>query len=401
MQVTIAQAALARGLAIAGRATSTRSTLPVLACILLSTDAGQVRLSATNLEIGVSCWLPALVEADGAAALPAGLLAAWVGGVPPADITLDRNAKTWAVQAACGRHRATIKGMDAAEFPLLPAPAGGALTVGLPPATLRTLINQVALAAADAKDTSRPALTGVLADFAGNRLTLAATDGYRLALRRTTLPAPVAEDRRVIIPARALQEVARVAAEADPDQPVTLALAPAGTQVLCRIMGPADGAFSQVDLVSQLIDAKYPDYTAIIPKTYVTRAVVDTAALQRTLKVASLFARYASDRVVLTLTPGPAHDPAAGSLAVRATSAEAGDHASEVDAVLEGYQGAAPAALEIAFNVTYLAEALAVLGTPQAALEVTRSDRPGVLRPVGPPAGEESLHVIMPMQLGK
>ena len=142
--------------------------------------------------------------------------------------------------------------------------------------------------------------------------------------------------------------------------------------------------------MSQLIDAKFPDFNAIIPKNYTTRTVLDTAAFLRALKVASLFARDASDRVMFTSPPAPTPCPARSSL--RATSAEAGDNVSEVDALVEG------APLEIAFNARYLIEVLSVIDTPQVVLETTRSDRPGVFRPVG--AGpEEFTHVIMPMQL--
>ena len=252
-------------------------------------------------------------------------------------------------------------------------------------------------AAADAKDTSRPALTGVLAKFEGDRLTLAATDGYRLSVRRTILPAAAPADATVIIPARSLSEVSRISGEADPDRPGRLRggrprATRSSSASTARATAEKGGAFHQVDLVSQLIDAKFPDYNAIIPKNCVTRTVLDTQAFLRALKVASLFARDASDRVVFTVTPGTDAEP--GQLTIRATSQEAGDNVSDLDALVEG------SPVEIAFNVRYLMEVMNVLDTPQVVLETTRSDRPGVIRPVG--AGpEEFTHVIMPMQLQK
>jgi DNA polymerase-3 subunit beta len=205
----------------------------------------------------------------------------------------------------------------------------------------------------------------------------------------------VPAEASIIIPARSLAEVARISGEADPDKNVTVVMAEARNQILFRMIGKGEGekgAFHQVDLVSQLIDAKFPDYNAIIPKSYSTRTVLDTAALQRALKVASLFARDASDRVLTTITPGS--DTAPGQLTLRATSAEAGDNVSEVDALVEGNP------LEIAFNARYLLDLLSVIDTPQVVLETSRPDRPGVFRPVG--AGpEEFTHVIMPMQLNR
>ena len=394
MRLSILQENLAEGLSIVGRAVSSRSTLPVLGNILLSTDDGRLKLAATNLEVGVSCWLGAQVEDEGAITLPARLLTEWVGSVPAEKINLEMVVRTMSVNLKCARFESNIKGIDASEFPLIPT-ADGERSLGLPPATLRKIIDQVAFAAADAKDTSRPSLTGVLARFEGDRLTLAATDGYRLSVRRTILPVSSPADHSVIIPARSLQEVSRISGECDPDQPVELAVAAARNQILFRMKGRGEGekgAFHQVDLVSQLIDAKFPDYNAIIPKNYTTRTVMDTAAFQRALKVASLFARDASDRVMFQIVPGSDTEP--GQVILRSTSAEAGDNVAEVDALVEGN------GLEIAFNARYLMEVLSVIDTPQVVLETSRSDRPGVFRPVG--AGpEEFTHVIMPMQLNR
>ncbi len=392
MRLSVLQENLAKGLSIVGRAVSSRSTLPVLGNILLSTDENRLKLAATNLEVGVSCWLGAQVEDDGAITLPARLLTDWVNSMQPDKIEMELVVRQMSMNLKCGRSESNIKGIDASEFPLIPT-ADGENALGLAPATLRRIIDQVVFAAADAKDTSRPMLTGVLAKFEGDRLTLAATDGYRLSVRRTVLPVPVPHDLSVIVPARSLAEVSRISGEADPERPVELSVATARNQILFRLFGKGEadkGAFYQVDLVSQLIDAKFPDFTAIMPKGYTTRSVLDTGAFLRALKVASLFARDASDRVVFQITPGTDSQP--GQIMLRATSAEAGDNVSELDALVEGNP------LEIAFNVRYMIEVLSVIDTPQVVLETTRTDRPGVFRPVG--AGpEEFTHVIMPMQL--
>ena len=392
MRLSVLQENFSKGLSIVGRAVSSRSTLPVLGNILLSTDDNRLKLAATNLEVGVSCWLGAQVEDDGAITLPARLLTDWVNSMQPDRIDMEMVVRQMSMHLKCGRSESNIKGIDASEFPLIPT-ADGANALGLPAVTLRKIIDQVAFAAADAKDTSRPALTGVLAKFEGDRLTLAATDGYRLSVRRTLLPAAAPADISIIIPARSLGEVSRISGEADPDRPVEITVAPARNQILFRLFGRGEGdkgAFHQVDLVSQLIDAKFPDYHAIMPKGHNTRTVLDTAAFLRALKVASLFARDASDRVVFTITPGS--DTLPGQITLKATSAEAGDNVSDLDALVEGVP------IEVAFNARYMIEVLSVIDTPQVVLETTRSDRPGVFRPVGS-GPEEFAHVIMPMQL--
>jgi DNA polymerase III subunit beta len=392
VRLSVLQENFSKGLSIVGRAVTSRSTLPVLSNILLSTDADRLKLAATNLEIGVSCWLGAQVEDEGAITLPARLLADWVNSVPPEKIQMEMVVRTMSVNFKCARFDSNIKGIDSSEFPLIPT-ADGENTLMLPAPTLRRIIDQVVFAAADAKETSRPALTGVQVHFEGERLTLAATDGYRLSLRRTTMAGPLQDLPPIIVPARSLAEVSRIVGEADPDKPVELSIAGARNQILFRMAGKGEsqgGGFHQVDLVSQLIDAKFPDFNAIIPKTHVTRTVLDTSAFVRALKVASLFARDASDRVTLQIAPGS--DTVPGQITIKATSAESGDNVSEVDALVEG------GPLEIAFNARYLIEVLSVIDTPQVVLETTRPDRPGVFHPLG--AGpEEFTHVIMPMQL--
>ncbi len=391
MRLSILQENLAKGLSIVGRAVSSRSTLPVLSNILLSTEDARLKLAATNLEIGGSCWLGAQVEDEGAITLPARLLTDWVNSMPAARIDMEMVVRSMKLNLKCARFESNINGIDASEFPLIPS-ADGDRSLQIPPATLRRMIDQVAFAASS--DESRPSLTGVLVRIEGDRLLMVATDGYRLSVRRTVLPAPAPEDSHMIVPARSLNEVGRISAEADPEQPIEMCVASARNQILFRMQGKSEaehGGFHQVDLVSQLIDAKFPDYNAIIPKNYVTRTTVDTAAFLKAVRVAFLFARDVANNVRLQITPGTENVP--GRITLRANSAEVGDNVSEVDATLVEGPGC-----EIAFNARYLIDVLSVIDTPQVVLETTQSMRPGVFRPVG--AGpEEFTHVIMPMQL--
>ncbi|HEX9115734.1 MAG TPA: DNA polymerase III subunit beta [Anaerolineae bacterium] len=391
MRLSVLQENLAKGLSIVGRAVSTRSTLPVLGNILLSTDEGRLKLAATNLEIGVSCWLGAQVEDDGAITLPARLLTDWVNSMPPARIDMEMVVRSMKLNLKCARSESNINGIDASEFPLIPA-ADGEKSLRLAPAALRQMIEQVVFAAST--DESRPALTGVLAKLEGDRMLLAATDGYRLSVRRMMLPAAVPEDVTMIVPARSLQEVGRIGAEADPEREIEICVASARNQILFRMTGKSEGehgAFHQVDLVSQLIDARFPDYNAIIPKNFTTRTTVDTAAFLKAVKVAFLFARDVANNVRLQITPGTGTEP--GKITLRANSAEVGDNISEVDATLVEGSG-----VEIAFNARYLIDVLSAIDTPQIVIETTSSMRPGVFRPVGT-GSDEFTHVIMPMQL--
>jgi DNA polymerase III subunit beta len=391
VRVSVLQENMAKGLSIVGRAVSSRSTLPVLSNILLSTDEGRLKLAATNLEIGVSCWVGAQVDDDGAITLPARLLTDWINSMPAARIDMEMVVRAMRMNLKCARFESNINGIDASEFPLIPS-ADGERSLQMAPATLRKMIEQVVFAAST--DESRPALTGVVTRLEGDRLLMAATDGYRLSVRRTTLAAPAPEDGSMIIPARSLAEVGRISAEADPERSLEVCIAAARNQILFRMQGKSEnerGGFHQVDLVSQLIDAKFPDYNAIIPKNYVTRTTVDTPAFLKAVRVAFLFARDVANNVKLQVTPGTDTDP--GRITLRANSAEVGDNVSEVDAMTVEGPG-----IEIAFNARYLIEVLSTIDTPQVVVETTQPMRPGVIRPVGV-GPEEFTHVIMPMQV--
>ena len=223
---------------------------------------------------------------------------------------------------------------------------------------------------------------------------MAATDGYRLARRSGGMGMIGGARNTVIVPARSLSEVARIAADASDERPIEVTITPARNQILFHIWGKSDGkgGYHQVDVVSQLLDATFPDYNAIIPRSFKTRALLDTQAFLRTVRMAFLFAREAANAVRLQVSPSEGLKP--GTLTITATSAELGDNVSEMDALVEGD------ANEIAFNAKYLIDALSAIDTPQVALEVTRSTAPGVIRPVGT-GPEDYTQVIMPMQLQK
>jgi DNA polymerase-3 subunit beta len=376
---------LSRGLNIVGRAVSPRSTLPVLGNILLATDEGRLKLAATNLEIGISCWIGAKVEDDGAVTVPSRLLGEFVNQLPAERIDMDLSVRTLMLNLKCARYDTNIKGIDASEFPIIPT-SDGADAIRIEADTLRKMINQVVFAAAT--DESRPTLTGVNARFNGNRLTLAATDGFRLAVRGTELAAAVPEKTEVIIPARALSELSRIIGllpkTEGEAQMVEITIASARNQILFHL--------PDVDMVSQLIDANFPNYEAIIPKSFATRTIIDTQATLRALRVANLFARDSSNIVRFQMTPG--HDGAPASLTMTATSAESGDNLANLDAIIEGPES------EIAFNGRYMLDVLNVIEEPQIALETTRASAPGVVRPVGV-GPEEFTCVVMPMHISR
>ncbi len=368
MNVVCLQENLRRGLALVSHAVSSRSTLPALSTVLMETDQGRLKLAATDLSLGITCWVGCQIRAEGGIAVPARLLSDFVGSLPNEPVNMELEPRTRTLHIQCGRYEAEIKGLDPMEFPIIPSIEGNEAIATVDPMALREAIGQVAFAAAT--EDTRPAMTGVYTRIRGGQLVLVAADGFRLALRTIELLESRGE-ANVIVPARAMVELGRVLAEGK--EPVQIVL----TTGLNQILFHADS----VDLVSNLVDARYPDYEAIIPKDYRTRAVMNTGDFLKAVRIASFFARDGANIIRLELE--------AGRVRVSASAAEVGSNVGEVDARIEGPAG------QIAFNARYLAEALSILGTPEVALEMQESDRPGVLRPA---SRTDQLHVIMPIQ---
>ncbi|HFD39456.1 MAG TPA: DNA polymerase III subunit beta [Anaerolineae bacterium] len=380
MKISCLQENLAKGLATVGRAVAARSTLPVLSNILLESDEGRLRLAATNLEIGINCWIGARVEEEGRITVPARLLTEFVNSLPSGQIDMELIERTQTLNLRCARYEANIRGLEAEEFPEVPTAEtiGGQNNLHIEADTFRQMIAQVVFAAAT--DESRPILTGVLTQFHQGSLTLVAADGFRLSVTSADVGVDLDETVSVIIPARALAELSRISA--DQEDPIEMIVTPQRNQVLFHL--------SNTDLVSQLIEGNFPDYRQIVPQSYRTRAILSTQELLKAVKVAFLFARDAANIVRFNLIPGSELTP--GQVIVTGTSAEFGDNVSEIDAVIEGEE------IEIAFNARYMIDALSVVGTAQVALETSNPSSPGVVKPVD---GSDFLCVIMPMHLGR
>jgi len=359
---------LARGLSVVSRAVSTRSTLPVLANVLLKTEDAGLKLTATNLEIGITYWVPGKIETDGATTVPARLLTDLVNSLPASErIDLELQPGE-SLHLRAGRFATHIKGIDAEDFPAIQT-AGERPTTRIAQRVLRRALEQTTFAAAS--DEARPILTGVLARFEGDRVTFAAADNYRIAVRTVEVLDPV-EAVSVVIPARALAELNRILA--DTDDPIDLVLAPARNQVLFHLEG--------VDLVSRLIDGQFPNYQQVLPASHTTRAELDREELLRAVRPAALIASSSANIVKLQVGGG-------GEEVTVTATAEVGDYEGAVEATVEGD------GTTIAFNARYLNDVLTNVEAERFAIELNGPLSPGVFRPVGDDA---YVHVVMPVR---
>ena len=375
MKITVLQENLARGLGIVSRAVSPRSTLPVLANILMATDEGRLRLSATNLEMGITCWIPARIEVEGSTTVPARTFLDLVNTLPADQVQFSLETQTQNLNVRSGASNNNIKCIDAQEFPPLPTPdMAGAIQLNV--ADFKEMIHQVVFSAST--DDARPVLMGVLMTVEKDKVVMAAADGFRISVRKAVLSSPASHAVNAIIPARTLSELARVAG--DGEDVVSMVVPKGRGQVIFRV--------KDVELVSQLIDGSFPDYQQIIPRGYKSRTLVSTASLLKACKQAEIFAREGSNVARLDIKSA---NGGSGEVEISATSEETGKNETIVEATVDG------SGVLIAFNVKFLREALEVIKSPNVALETSAANAPGVVRPVG---DDDFLHVIMPMHLG-
>ena len=378
MKITCLQENLSRGLAVVGRAVANRATLPVIHNVLLSVDQSMLKLSATNLEIAMTTWVGAKIEEEGSITVPARLLSEFVNSLPNDPINLQLDEGSGLLEISSGSSKAHINITDASEFPPIPTVDDG-IAAEVDPLVLRSAITRVAFAAAT--EESRPVLTGVELKLDESKFTMAAADGFRLAVHHGALLKPVPEEMSVIIPARTMNELNRLIS--DREEPVEILMTPAKGQVMFRIRGS-----DTVEIVSQLLQGTFPNYEQLIPQSYTTRAVMDLPTVLRAARTASIFARDGSNIIRMHLMPAEA-DTEPPKVEISARSEEVGDNEDTVDLdEIEGEEG------KIAFNSRYLLDVLSVLEKGKIALETTTSSSPGVFKPTD---SDDYIHVVMPM----
>jgi DNA polymerase-3 subunit beta len=373
MNVSVMQENLARGLGIVSRAVSSRATLPVLANVLLRTQDAGLKLTATNLEIGINCWVPGKVAEEGEITVPAKLLSDLVASFPNQRIDLVLSPKDRTLKVSCAGNKSSIKGIEADEFPVVAA-IGDAPATTVDARALREALGEVVFAAAT--DESRPILTGVLTRLAGTRMTLAAADNYRIAVRHLELASPVSGEVLIVVPGRSYGELMRILP--DGEAAVEITVTPNKSQVLFHAEG--------IDLVSRLIEGQFPNYEPVIPTSHTSRAVIDREAFLAGARRASIFARDSANIVKIAVG---SEEEDASAVSITAHAADIGDAADALDATVEG------SPTTIAFNARYLIDVLSNLGSDEAALELSGPLAPGVIRGIGK---DDYVHVIMPVR---
>ncbi len=367
MRLSLSRDSFLSALQVAGRAVSTRTTLPSLSGIKLTVTPGSLILSATDTELGLILEAKDVsVETEGTLLLPGRLLADVVRSLPDGQVTMALRAEQRDVELTAGSARFHLRTLPAEDFPRLPELGDDAAR--LPATPLAETIDRVARAAS--RDEVRPILTGVLVQAEDNRLTMVATDSYRLSVKHTELEASLPEAIEANVPARALRELARIVAQEGPEE---VAISLARNQAVFQA-GP-------VVLFSRLIDGQFPSWRQLIPESFEHEVRLPRAELVDVARrVSQLAQRNAPLRFAF----------AEGELTVAAETPEVGDASEALPAPYSGEP------LEIAFNPQFLIEGLESVEGDELAMKLSSPLRPGLLQPVG---RDDFSYLVMPIRL--
>ena len=362
MQFTAERATLAQALSHCGRAISARNSLPILSHVLIATGDDQLKLTATDLDISISCRVPASVAGKGAVALPAAPLSDYISKLPDAPVTLELLEDRCTVR--CGKSRLTLLSAPAQDYPVTPDISSND-GFCLPANQLKEMIAMTSFAAS--KEASRSLLMGVLIEASATALRMVATDSHRLAYKEAKLESGPSERYSAIVPASALKEVATILKG---DAPVTVRASDAQIQFESE-------AWS---LTSRVLDGQFPDYEKVIPKTTERTITVDRAEWLSAIRRIDIVSRSASNKFEVAFT--------GGSMAMEASSPQDGQTLEEIPIALDGDD------LKCAYNAKYLVEVLGLAKADQLTLSLNGALQPGILR-----AGDDFTYIIMPMAL--
>lgn len=371
MKISCLQENLNKGLTIVSRFISSKTQLPILENILLVTDQGQLRLSATNLEAGINLWFLGKVEKEGQVAIPAKSFSEFITSLPPEKITLELEENLLKVSA--GAFWATFNVALATDFPPVPGFSGEPLFI-FSGEELSEALSLVTFAAS--QDEGRPALTGVYFLWEKEKILLVATDGYRLSLKNLKPKKPEKNEggNNFVLPARSLTEVGRLLSEIKKAEEVKMTLLSEGNQAIF--------SFGDCEVAIRQIEGQFPDFQKILPQEVTTKLILEKEALLKAVRLASIFARDTSNIIKWKIGKD--------NLTISANSPQVGENYSVVEAQVSGEEN------EIAFNYRYLLDLLGAFSAKEIIFEMTGPLNPGVFKP---PNDASFLHLIMPVRI--
>ncbi len=362
MKLQVTQENLNKALGSVSRVATGRGTLPILSNVLLKTIGNRLSIAATNLDIGITHFIGAKVEKEGAITIPARLMQDFISSLPSEVIKLELEDNK--LHISTEKYQSTINGVSAEEYPVMPAISEGK-SLQIDAKQLKTGLQQVVPAASN--DESRPVLTGVFIHTYGGKLYLVSTDSYRLAEK---ILVSSKKELNMLVPAGALQDLLRILGDAEGD----VELVYDDQQTLFRV--------NDVELVTRQIEGNYPDYRKLIPTKFEFSATLNRAEFTNITKVSSLFARESAGSVTIHL------EKKAKQVSIRSVASQLGENVANAAAEVSA-DGV------ITLNSRYILDALQSLNGEKVTFSFNGKLEPCVLR--DPDAGDY-LHVIMPLK---
>lgn len=365
MRISCTQENLNQGLSIVSHISGRNANLPILNNVLIKTEDKTIKLSTTDLEIGINCLVRGKIEEEGDITVQAKLLSDYINLLPKEKVDLEAQENNLTI--ACQKNTTKLKGLSSEEFPLIPKIEKDQV-INCKGNILKKAIQQVIFAVTP--NEARPEISGVLLTF-NEELILTGTDSYRLTEKKIKLEKSTISNKRVIVPLRTLQELMRIL----PDKEVMVEIALADNQI--------SFSYEDVELISRIVDGQYPDYKQIIPSHHKTRVVLDTNELIKTVKRASLFCRPGINNINLSFNKGE------NELTTTVSNSQLGDNVSKIKAEVEGGDNS------VIFNYRYLLEGLLNLGSEEVVLEMIDGDSPCLVKPM---KDESYIYIIMPIK---
>jgi len=371
MKVSCIKNNLQIGLAITSHLSTKNIQLPILNNVLLVAKNGNIRFTSTNLEIAVSCLIRGKIDEEGEITIPSKLFYDYISLLKEEKINLRNEDSVLYLEA--GENRTKINGLPSSDFPLVPAVSAEKVFL-IPVDSFREAISQSVFAAAN--NESRPELSGLLLNFKNNKLTIAATDSYRLVEKKIEVPSELTNETSVIVPAKTILEAHRIFSlfKDFSDSPSEVQISLSENQIVFT--------YGSTELISRVVEGNFPDYQQIIPQTFQTEARVNRDDLINTVKTASLFSRSGLFDITLVLDPN-------GSIKVNAADATRGENSASTKAEVSGIENS------VTLNFRYLLDGLQSMETEEVLFKMIDGSNPCLIKPHNK---EDHLYIIMPIR---
>lgn len=372
MKITINQENLKEGLNNTERIVGKNLTLPILNNILLKTEKNFLRISSTDLEIGINRWILSKTEENGEIVVPGKLFSNFIYSLPDTNIKLETTDNTLKVE--CENYNNQIKGFNAEEYPLIPKIEdknfieikGSELCEGLKQVISLAAVNQI-----------KPEISGVYFSFLNNQIKMVATDSFRLAEKKIIIKKETEKERSLIVPSKTVQELIHLFA----DENGLIKIYLSANQILFESL-MEETSHPKIQIFSRLIEGEFPNYQEIIPQSFETQVILNKEKFLNQIKIAGLFSSKINDVKIRVL-------PKKEIIEIFSQNQEIGENKSFLSASIKGGEA------EVIFNHKFLLDGLSNIKDSEIIFGLNGDNGPGVLKPLGDP---NYIYILMPIK---